>query len=909
MGWLELIRKVRRAWCLTSLELVCLCGIFGLVVAMSAKSTAQQPEMIAEVDTARVYEGEPLNYKITLNHIDNPSPPDLSHFKDFSVQSAGETDLNSQQITIVNGVRTETIRRGRQYQYRLTPLKTGELVIPAPKANIAGSLLEGKPISIRVLAAEAQDTVLLTLSADRSRIYPTQLFTLTLNVSVKGLPSPANEKDPLTVQPEPPRLKIDWLDDDQLPKGIQPELPWQEVVQKLISRRGQGFRINSIRNSSAFSIFEDSSLAFHPRPQVVSLTDASGKQAEYWSYEFKRTFTAKSPGIFDFSAATIKGDFATQISRNRLQGESIFAKSDPISVEVRDVPTEGRPESYIGAIGRFSMVTELSPTTARVGDPMTLTISLNGSGTLEDAIPPDIQGLPEIQSNFRTYEGTSQTTEGSKRFTYSLRPLNANITELPPIPVSFFDADKEEFVTLLTDPISLNLSASSQLAAIDVVSSGSGSGNPNQSSLKISEEGLFANFGLERLRNDAITPQRWFIAWGILIAGVLLLNLAFTISRQRNADPRVNRRRHALAEAQKRIAQAQLFSQTDKHLEGIDSVRRAIIGLISDLQDLSEQGITVGEVKQYLDQTAVASDVRQAAVRLLEQCDAAIFGATELSLNELIPQATSLIEQLHRLLNQPLKRSFAKLSLMMLAVILSGCSPKADEQTTRLFLEAQQSYEVAKSSEDFQQSALRYQQIIDSGVYSGAVFFNQGNAWAKANQTGRAIAAYRQAIRCLPRDPYVKANLKATMSGIPVAGSSQSSDGILRYIYFWKNWFSLRELFLLETSLMAALLITASCVWLYGKLKRVVILLLIPTLAIAISCIVEWHDQGDDRRGVIIGPTQARKGDGDQYQPSFTSELPAGTEFCVKERRPDWVLIDISGIGSGWIRENQAIIY
>ena len=96
------------------------------------RCAAQEPEVIVEVDRQQLYEGESLIYRVTLNHVDNPSPPTLNGFDAFTVEFVGEQSLDSHQLTIINGRRSEVIRRGHQYNYRLTPKQSGSLTIPAP---------------------------------------------------------------------------------------------------------------------------------------------------------------------------------------------------------------------------------------------------------------------------------------------------------------------------------------------------------------------------------------------------------------------------------------------------------------------------------------------------------------------------------------------------------------------------------------------------------------------------------------------------------------------------------------------------------------------------------------------------------------------------------------------------------
>ena len=59
---------------------------------------------------------------------------------------------------------------------------------------------------------------------------------------------------------------------------------------------------------------------------------------------------------------------------------------------------------------------------------------------------------------------------------------------------------------------------------------------------------------------------------------------------------------------------------------------------------------------------------------------------------------------------------------------------------------------------------------LDRGQISGAVLYNQGNAFMQAGQRGRAIAAYRQARRYLGPDLFLEANLAYALGNQPAVG-------------------------------------------------------------------------------------------------------------------------------------------
>lgn len=77
-------------------------------------------------------------------------------------------------------------------------------------------------------------------------------------------------------------------------------------------------------------------------------------------------------------------------------------------------------------------------------------------------------------------------------------------------------------------------------------------------------------------------------------------------------------------------------------------------------------------------------------------------------------------------------------------------------------------------------AAAAYQQLVAAGQTSATVYYNLGNAWFKAGQLGRAVAAYRRAQQLAPRDPNIRFNLnfarkQVTGSDAPEAAAWQRS--------------------------------------------------------------------------------------------------------------------------------------
>jgi BatD DUF11 like domain len=899
-------------------------GKYSLLSSVAVASTllisvaaAQSPELIVEIERREIYEGESVIYRITLNHIQNPTPPILDGFDDFDVVPMGEQSLNSQQVTIINGRRSEVVRRGRQYNYRLTPRRSGTLTIPAPTATVGNDVLTGTTVSLRVIPPEVQDDVLLEISVDRDVVYPMQPFVVTLVIAVKDLPGDFGDRDPLSVQPHPPVLSIPWMDDAQIAEGIKPDSDWQQLLQPLMSRSGGGVQINNIGSSSVFSLFDNQATAFHPKPVRKTRVNSDGDDVGYWEFRFQRKFIPQRTGTYSFGPVTLKGTFATNDQRGQLVGEAVYAVARPVSVRVRHVPVEGRPASWIGAVGSFHVTATMVPVSARLGDPITLTLTIAGDGALQDAWPPDIAALPEVNERFRSYDATQQTQAGSLSFTWSLRPLVAGVTEFPAIPVTFFDVDSESYRTVTTTPIPLTIRDAETLSNKDIVAD-RGKDDPARTALQTSQDGIFANdSALSSFTDDTVRPVRWLVVWGSMLGTYAMASFVLLRSRRRRQDPAWLRRRSAVTRARTALQAAAAKGANEGDGLRCESLRRAVAGLVADFVDVDEGSLTPREAAEHLRTLGVAEEYQIAVQRFLDDCDSARYGAGSTDLTTLAESAEALVEQLAKTLQSVTRTrrtlSTAASATLLMTIVIQGCQQVPDMDLSRQFDECETAFAAAVSEEDFAHVAAQYQQIIDAGVHSGAVYFNQGNAWMRADAPGRAIASYRLAQRYRPRDPYVAANLQAALTECHSAASVESETGIAGYVLFWQNWLSYPEKLWAATVVLAGVLVVMFVGILLEReaVSRKCLYIGIPVFAVLIaSAGWDWarFDQTDSGV-VVVDQSIARKGNSDSYEPAFTQPLSEGTEFQVIERRGDWLHAHFDNQKTGWLMARDTALY
>lgn len=216
----------------------------------------------------------------------------------------------------------------------------------------------------------------------------------------------------------------------------------------------------------------------------------------------------------------------------------------------------------------------------------------------------------------------------------------------------------------------------------------------------------------------------------------------------------------------------------------------------------------------------------------------------------------------------------------------------------QLFFEANQAYEKG----DFTTSATLYEEVLNSGIHSGMIYYNLGNCYAKMGGIGKALLYYRRAERFIPRDGDLKFNLQYVLDQRKDKIETKNKIPFARAFFFWYYWLSLKEL--LYIFLSANLLFWSFSLFLLYKqhdvlrwLKRITFCLF---LIFGISLGIKVYTQRAIRHGVVITyEATVRSGNGHNHSPLFI--LHEGSEFRIREIAKGWMKIRLADGKIGWI--------
>ena len=187
---------------------------------------------------------------------------------------------------------------------------------------------------------------------------------------------------------------------------------------------------------------------------------------EVWrAWQMDSVMTALQAGAQTFGPAEFKAELLIpdagfrRDAFGRAQGSKSTRAltSNVISVNVKELPLEGKPADFSGAVGEFEIDLAASPVELSAGDPIAVEIGITGTGNFDALTPPTMASVdgwrlyaPRVSQENRTWG----TEPGRKSFTQILIP-EKNQTEIPPFVLTFFNPSTGTYVTKKSEPIAI----------------------------------------------------------------------------------------------------------------------------------------------------------------------------------------------------------------------------------------------------------------------------------------------------------------------------------------------------------------------------------------------------------------------------------------------------------------------
>ena len=377
---------------------------------------AQQVEFTAEVSKTQLGANERLRIEFTMNRNgDNFTPP---NFQGFTVVMGPSQSISNSWI---NGVRTFS----QSYIYILQPTSKGKHTIGAATVDIEGHTYRTKPIEITV-TGEVQNPSIDKNSNDVAR----ESFFLLAEVSK---PNPyLNEAVTviykLYVGNQIALNSLEWLTTPKYPNFWSQDLKMQQYEIGDCNYQGKPYRCITVKK-----------VVLYPQKTGVLTLEPLTMDAVLSVPTGQRDFFGRP--------------YYEEVSRRVTSGNR--------TLNVKELPQEGKPDSFGGAVGDFSFNVTTNKLTLKANESLQLKVEVSGSGNLKlfdlpkPIFPSSLEVYaPEQKDDIST---TLQGMNGRVEHTYTIVPEYKGKYPVAGLTFSYFNPITQKYVTVKTDDLLIDV--------------------------------------------------------------------------------------------------------------------------------------------------------------------------------------------------------------------------------------------------------------------------------------------------------------------------------------------------------------------------------------------------------------------------------------------------------------------
>ena len=596
---------------------------------------AQEPRIQVRAEPQSLALGDSLELDVVVEtrSLDQPDIQ-LPPLNDFNILSRSVSTPMQFSFSFGSG---SQVSRTTQYQFVLSPRKSGDLAIGPVTVAYSGKRYQSRPLVIHVLAGAGRAPAGNAPAGQGGPAAEPQTPTAVAGSELKGV----KVDDQLFVQTVVSKTRLYLGETATLSLYLYSAVQLSDV---------------NVKREPGTDDFWSESLM--PPKAKVSFEDVVVNNRLYQRALLRQSsLSALKPGKLTIAPAVVEGMVGTGMFFSRQK--VITRVGQPVVVEVLPLPAEGKPAGFEpGNVGSFTMKAALSATRVKTGEPVTLRVDIEGEGNVR-AVKLDV--WKELEG-FRVYEPQvtdSTAAQGSallgrRTVEVLLIPEKPGTLRIPPIALNYFEPGSGTYKSLSTSEFSVDALPGAAVAATNPAAGApvvSGPQAQDEDKESLSLRSIVEKTDLKPGRRMPLYRTWWYLL--LLLAPPVSLVSIWTATRirerRRAAGPQTRWRR-AAALARRRIRESEHHRASSPE-RFFGDLSRALLGYLEDRTEVPFGGCTTNEIRRELESRGYAEGLVERVLRELEAMDFARFssgGSSQGEMDACLGRVEELLKDLER---------------------------------------------------------------------------------------------------------------------------------------------------------------------------------------------------------------------------------------------------------------------
>lgn len=549
----------------------------------------------------------------------------VGNIEDFDVLS-GPNQSSSSSTSIINGVRTSS--KTLTYTCILRPKSEGTFTIPAAVITVDGKQLQSEELTVKVLPPDQHgsqgqkstqqgkgsasqsgqigaDDLFITATVNKKKVYEQEAILLTYKIYTTV--------NLTNVTGKMPDLKGFHTQEMEMPKG------------------NREFELEHYNGRNYRTIVWS---------QYVLFPQQSGK-LEIPSITFEGTVAQRVQSYDPFDAFFNGGSSYVNIQKPLV--------TPKLTIDVSPLPA-GKPATYYGGVGDFSISSSISATELKEDEALTLKLVISGTGNMKLLRTPEVK----FPADFEVYDPKvdnkftlkASGLSGNKVIEYLAIPRHGGNYTIPSVEFSYFDVRSGAYKTLSTPEYVVHV------AKGDGSTGSAPTGYVSKEELRLLGQDIrYIQLGEVRYsaKDDYLYGTMNYWLWFVCpFAAFLVIVVVYRKQAVESANVAKQKTKKASKVATRRLKIAKQKMREGDKAGFYDEVLKAIWGYLSDklnmpVSELSKDNVSVKLAECHVPEALVAE-----CMELIGECEFARYAPSLSSVSEsqLYDKADALMDSL-----------------------------------------------------------------------------------------------------------------------------------------------------------------------------------------------------------------------------------------------------------------------
>ncbi len=316
-------------------------------------------------------------------------------------------------------------------------------------------------------------------------------------------------------------------------------------------------------------------------------------------------------------------------------GEPVMRKSQPATLTVYPLPVP-QPDDFSGAVGQFRLSVSVNQDHVKMGDSVTVTVSVKGEGdfnTVPLLFPKDLDG-------FRMFRPASPTLKrepgnplrGEKDWKIVLVPRKTGTLTVPAIQMVFFNPVSKTYETRTSSPIEITVEKGNggEVTMLPAETGGS-------EVVQVGRDIDYIRTGTAPDTFVDLLETRWYrISFVVVPFIFLFFGLILRWRDPSRRDPVAYRKAHAVSFFRKRLREAEKNLKKGRGREYYQQLSKACISYFADKWNRPVLDLKIDEIARELESKNVDPALVKSIVDVVEYCDFESYTPSDKALNRTI---------------------------------------------------------------------------------------------------------------------------------------------------------------------------------------------------------------------------------------------------------------------------------